>query len=57
MFIDEAIDLAKQHGFALKNSSERFMYDLFSEHGYEDSLHKEQIAEMDEEDFVEFYLK
>lgn len=57
MFIDEAIDLADNHGFVLKRSSERHCYDLMYEGRYEDTLHAEQIAEMEPDDFVEFYLK
>lgn len=57
MRLDRIHEITKSFGFYLKASSS-YEYDLFDNQGrYVDTLHGNQINELQETDFIEFYLK
>lgn len=57
MQIDRAKALAEQHGKRLSEGLRVFELNLYEKDGtYIDTLHQKQVNELEEDDFVEFYL-
>lgn len=57
MQIDRAKQLAEQHGKRLSEGLRVFELNLYEKDGtYIDTLHQKQVNELEEYDFVEFYL-
>ena len=58
MNVDRAKQLAEQAGMRLSEGTRVFELNLYDANGqYVDSLHQKQVLELDEDDFVEFYLQ
>lgn len=58
MQIDLAKKLATQYGKRLSEGTRVFELNLYDSDGsYIDSLHQKQINELEEEDFVTYYLE
>lgn len=58
MQVDRAKQLAEQCGKRLTEGTRVFELNLYDFDGsYIDSLHQKQILELDEDDFIQFYLE
>lgn len=57
MDVIRAKQLAEQYGKKLVQGTSAWDLDLFENGEYIDTLHTKQIGELDEDDFIEFYLE
>lgn len=58
MQVDRAKELAEQRGKRLSEGTRAYELNLYDEQGdFVDTLHQKQILELDENDFIEFYLE
>jgi len=58
MNVDRAKELAVQYGQSLSEGTRAYELNLYDGDGqFVDTLHQKQILELDEDDFIEFYLK
>lgn len=58
MQIDRAKQLAVEYGKRLSEGTRVFELNLYDTNGsYVDSLHQKQILELEEDDFIQFYLE
>lgn len=57
MQVDRAKSLAAEYGMRLSEGTRVFELNLYDDRGnYVDSLHQKQILELDEDDYVSYYL-
>lgn len=58
MQVDRAKAVAEQYGKRLSEGTRVFELNLYGSDGsYIDSLHQKQVLELEEDDFVEYYLQ